>query len=123
MSGKCTLIIASVLLSLMLIAVFLNAFYIKNAAEQILLLIDSSEEAEDNCDSVLLISEYWNGCTPVLRLSLSQKEIEDISLDISEAMICAQNKDHEEYKILMARLRRAIEGIKNREKFSLENIF
>lgn len=123
MSGKCTLIIASVLLSLMLIAVFLNAFYIKNAAEQILLLIDSYDGVEDNGDAILLISEYWNGCTPILRLSLSQKEIEDISLDISEALICAQSKDHEEYKILMARLRRAIEGIKNREKFSLENIF
>ena len=123
MSGKCTLIIASVLLSLMLIAVLLNTFYIKDTADQILLLIDSYDGVEDNGDAILLISEYWNGCTPILRLSLSQKEIEDISLNISEAMICAQNKDHEEYKILMARLRRAIEGIKNREKFSLENIF
>lgn len=124
MSGKLSCTVAAVILTLMLVTIFANAIYIKNTADNILTLIDSSENFESNSrSSATVISEYWNNRIPILKLSLSQKEIEDISLNINEAIICAENQDEEEYQIAMARLRRAIESIKKREEFSIENIF
>ncbi len=116
MSGKLSCFIAAVALIVMLAAVITNAIYVKNTADYVLMLID------DQDSSISDISQYWDERIPKLRLTLSQKELEEISLNINEAMICAEKQDDEEYKKSMARLRRAIEGIRKREEFSLENI-
>lgn len=117
MSGKFSCLIAAAVLIVMITAVIINAIYVKNTTNYILMLINDSD------GSVFTISQYWNERIPKLKLTLSQKELEDISLNINEAIICAEKQDDEEYKRSMARLRRAIEGIKKREEFSLENIF
>ncbi len=119
MSGNFSCLIAAAVLILMFALVFLNAIYVKGTADRILMLIDSFEEI----DSAQIIAEYWNERLPILKLSLSQKELEDITLNINEAIIFADKQNDEEYKRSMARLRRAIEGIKKREELSLENIF
>jgi hypothetical protein len=120
MSGKSTCIIAATALILMFGVVMANAVYVKSSADRILSLIDASE---GNNESIQRIFECWEKFLPLLKLSLSQKELEDITLNINEAIICSKKNDTEEYKRLMARLRRAIENIKKREEFSLENIF
>lgn len=117
MSGKLSCLIAAAVLIVMIAAVITNAIYVKNTTDYILTLI------EDPDNPISALSQYWDERIPRLRLTLSQKELEDISLNINEAMICAEKQDDEEYKRSMARLRRAIEGIKKREEFSLENIF
>lgn len=117
MSGKFSCLIAAAVLIAMIAAVIANAIYVKNTADYILMLID------DPGSPISALSEYWDERTPKLRLTLSQKELEEISLNINEAIICAEKQDDEEYKRSMARLRRAIEGIRKREEFSLENIF
>ena len=117
MSGKFSCFIAAAVLIVMIAAVITNAIYVKNTTDYILTLI------EDPDSPISVLSQYWDERIPRLRLTLSQKELEDISLNINEAMICAEKQDDEEYKRSMARLRRAIEGIKKREEFSLENIF
>lgn len=117
MSGKLSCLIAAAVLIVMITAVIINAIYVKNTTNYILMLINDSD------GSVFAISQYWDERIPKLKLTLSQKELEDISLNINEAIICAEKQDDEEYKRSMARLRRAIEGIKKREAFSLENIF
>ncbi len=117
MSGKLSCLIAAAVLIVMIAAVITNAIYVKNTTDYILTLI------EDPDSPISVLSQYWDERIPRLRLTLSQKELEDISLNINEAMICAEKQDDEEYKRSMARLRRAIEGIKKREEFSLENIF
>lgn len=119
MSGKLSCFIAAAALILTLIAVITNAIYVKTTTKEILALIDSSEDGSE----IQTISECWNKNISRLKLSLSQKELDDISLNINEAIICAEKNDMKEYKRSMARLRRAIEGIKKREEFSLENIF
>lgn len=117
MSGKLSCLIAAAALIVMITAVIINAIYVKNTTNYILMLINDPD------GSVFAISQYWDERIPKLKLTLSQKELEDISLNINEAIICAEKQDDEEYKRSMARLRRAIEGIKKREEFSLENIF
>ena len=117
MSGKLSCLIATTVLIVMIAAVITNAIYVKSTTDYILMLIDDPDS------QISTLSEYWNERIPKLRLTLSQKELEDISLNINEAIICAEKQDDEEYKRSMARLRRAIEGIKKREEFSLENIF
>ena len=117
MSGKLSCLIAAAVLIVMIAAVITNAIYVKNTTDYILTLIEDPESP------ISALSQYWDERIPRLRLTLSQKELEDISLNINEAMICAEKQDDEEYKRSMARLRRAIEGIKKREEFSLENIF
>jgi len=117
LSGKLSCLIAAAVLIVMIAAVIANAIYVKNTTDYILTLI------EDPDSPISALLQYWDERIPRLRLTLSQKELEDISLNINEAMICAEKQDDEEYKRSMARLRRAIEGIKKREEFSLENIF
>ena len=117
MSGKLSCLIAAAVLIVMIAAVITNSIYVKNTTDYILTLI------EDPDSPISVLSQYWDERIPRLRLTLSQKELEDISLNINEAMICAEKQDDEEYKRSMARLRRAIEDIKKREEFSLENIF
>lgn len=117
MSGKLSCLIAAAVLIVMIAAVIANAIYVKSTADYILMLIDDPDS------QISTLSEYWNDRIPKLRLTLSQKELEEISLNINEAIICAEKQDEEEYKKSMARLRRAIEGIRKREEFSLENIF
>ena len=117
MSGRLSCSIAAAVLIVMIAAVVINAIYVKDTADNILMLID------DPGSSISALSKYWDERIPKLRLTLSQKELDDISLNINEAIICAEKEDDEEYKRSMARLRRAIEGIRKREEFSLENIF
>lgn len=117
MSGKLSCLIAAAVLIVMIAAVMANAIYVKNTADYILMLIDDPDSP------ISALSEYWDERIPKLRLTLSQKELEEISLNINEAIICAEKQDDEEYKKSMARLQRAIEGIRKREEFSLENIF
>ena len=116
MSGKLSCLIAAAVLIVMIAAVITNAIYVNNTADYILMLIDDPDS------SISALSQYWDERIPKLKLTLSQKDLEDISLNINEAMICAEKQDNEEYKRTMARLRRAIEGIRKREDFSLENI-
>lgn len=117
MSGRFSCLIAAAVLIVMITAVFANAIYVKSTTDYILMLIDDPDS------TISALSEYWDERIPKLRLTLSQKELEEISLNINEAIICAEKQDDEEYKKSMARLRRAIEGIRKREEFSLENIF
>lgn len=117
MSGKLSCLIAAAVLIVMIAAVITNAIYVKNTTDYILMLIDDSD------GSISALSQYWDERIPILKLTLSQKELEEISLNINEALICAEKQDDEEYKKSMACLRRAIEGIRKREEFSLENIF
>ena len=124
MSAKLPCVIAAFALILMIAAVSINAIYIKRTADNIINMIDNAENFGSNSrEAVLLIAEQWKKNILLLRLSLSQKELDDISLIIDEAQISANNEDIEEYKKSMARLKRAIESIKNREKISIENIF
>ncbi len=124
MSGKLSCIIAASVLILMIGAILANAIYIKNTTNYILTQVNSFEDLTDySGDAVTAISEYWNKRIPILKLSLSQKELEEITLMLDESKICVENKDTEEYKRSMARLKRAIEGIRKREEFSIDNIF
>ena len=123
MSSKVSCFIAVTLIIAMICAVSANAFYVKNTVNSILIMIENAIGTEDaNVTTAKIINEYWEERTSVLKLSLSEKEMAEISLHIKEATISAQSNNKEEYEKSMARLRRAIEGIKKREEFSLENI-
>jgi hypothetical protein len=124
MSGKLSCYIAASALVLMVIAVLLNAIYVRETADHILMLADEADsESGSELSSLSELSNYWNERMPILKISLSENELDEIQLAINEAKISAENLENEEYKISMARLRRAIESIKKREEFSIENIF
>ncbi len=124
MYGKLSYYIAASALVLMVIAVLLNAIYVRDTTDHILMLADETDsENGSEFSSLSELSDYWNKRIPILKLSLSKNELDEIQLAINEAQIFAENLDIEEYKISMARLRRAIESIKKREEFSIENIF
>lgn len=91
MSGKLSCLIAAAALIVMITAVIINAIYVKNTTNYILMLINDPD------GSVFAISQYWDERIPKLKLTLSQKELEDISLNINEAIICAEKQDDEEY--------------------------
>ena len=124
MSGKASSIIAAVALILMIIAIYANALYIKSTTDHILVLIERSEDVnEKSMETITEIYDYWNKSISILKLSVSQEDLEEISLIINEAQICAENDNSEEYNRTMARLRRAIEDIRDPERILIRNIF
>lgn len=123
MSGKLSYIIAASALILMIVLIVANAIYIKSITGHILTLVDQAIELSNNSSlSITEIYDFWEKSIPTLKLTLSQRDIEEISLIIDEAKISLENNDNEEYQRTMARLRRAIESITKREEFSIDNI-
>lgn len=124
MNNKSACTFAALLLSLMIAAVIFNCIYVKQTAEHIISSLD--ELPEDLSDSATIIQEiakYWNGRRKILNISLSKPDLNTISLLFDELTIAAQEEDAEEYKRTMARLKRAIEDIRELEELTIENIF
>ena len=116
MLDKIGCVIAGCSLIFILIAIILNSYYINNTADCILTLI------EDNAD-IEVITRYWESKLTILKLTISQKDLEEIALALDEAIFLQQQDNSIEYKKAMARLKRTIAEIKRQESFTLENIF
>ncbi len=120
MKNKYACAIAGGICALLLIAVFLNCNYIGDTAE---MLIKGIDGAEGDINKLNEIRDQWEERRKILNLSHSEPELDQISLLIDELIIHAQNHEEAEYEKTTARLKRAVENIKEIESFSLKNIF
>lgn len=124
MKNKYACTFAASLLSIIIAAVIFNCIYVKHTAEHILSAFEElPKDISDSASMIQEIAEYWNERRKILNFSLSEPELNMISSLFDELIIGAQEGNSEEYKKSMARLKRAIEDIRELEEFSVENIF
>lgn len=124
MKNKHACAFAAFLLSTMIAAVIFNCIYVSRTAEHISASLEElPEDISDSASAIQEIADYWDERRKILNFALSEPELNAISSLFDELIIGAQEGNIEEYKKSMARLKRAIEDIKELEELSLENIF
>ena len=124
MKNKYACLLAAILLTIAFVATIANYIYVEKTAEYILDSIDGLPVDISNAsDSVSEIREAWKERREILDLTLSKPALDKVSLLIDELQIAAEHHVESDYKTAMARLRRAIEDIRDPERILLRNIF
>lgn len=124
MKNKYACALAAILLTLAFCATIANYIYVEKTADYILDSIDGLPVDISNAsDSVSEIREAWKERREILDLTLSKPALDKVSLLIDELQIAAEHHAESDYKTAMARLRRAIEDIRDPERILLRNIF
>ena len=124
MKNKYACALAASLLIVAFGATIANYIYVEKTAEYILDSIDGlSADISSASDSVSKIKEDWKERREILDLTLSKPALDKVSLLIEELHIAAAHHAESDYKTAMARLRRAIEDIRDPERILLRNIF
>lgn len=124
MKNKYACLLAAILLTLAFIATIANYIYVEKTTEYILDSIDGLPVDISNAsESVSEIREAWKKRREILDLTLSKPALDKVSLLIDELQIAAEHHAESDYKTAMARLRRAIEDIRDPERILLRNIF
>lgn len=85
-----------------------------------LALIDDEQSETEDLTQLL---DVWEERAIFLELTLPKPELEKITELFEEAIIAASENSPIDYKTAMARLRRAIEDIKDLERISADIIF
>ncbi len=119
MKNKYACAIAALALAALLTAVALNILYVDTT-------FDTIEELLGDMSDTVRIEEardYWEKRRAVMEISLSEPELDKISLLLDEMLINAEEGDEAELKRTAARFRRAADDIRELEDFSLDNIF
>lgn len=124
MKNKYACLLAAILLTLAFSATIANYIYVEKTTDYILDSIDGLPVDISNAsDSVSEIREAWKERREILDLTLSKPALDKVSLLIDELQIAAEHHAESDYKTAMARLRRAIEDIRDPERILLRNIF
>lgn len=124
MKNKYACALAAILLTIAFVATIANYIYVEKTADYILDSIDGLPVDISNAsDSVSEIREAWKERREILDLTLSKPALDKVSLLIDELQIAAEHHAESDYKTAMARLRRAIEDIRDPERILLRNIF
>ena len=116
--------VASALLFILIIGTIFFARFLDDTVNEILIslneLPDKAELAEENAAS---IQSFWEERRRILRFTLSESTLNSISLLFDELNISIKSSNTAEYQKTTARLKRAVESIKQLEKISVSNIF
>ena len=124
MKNKYACLLAAILLTIAFSATIANYIYVEKTADYILDSIDGLPVDISNAsDSVSKIRDAWEERREILDLTLSKPALDKVSLLIEELHIAAVHQAESDYKTAMARLRRAIEDIRDPERILLRNIF
>ncbi len=124
MKNKNACALSGLFLAIIIAAATINYIYVQNTADHIsdslaLLPGDLSEASREIAE----IRSYWEKRRAFLTLTLPKPDLDNISSLFEEISITSECNNYDEYKISMARLRRAIEDIKDLEEITVENIF
>jgi hypothetical protein len=124
MKNKYACLVAGIFLFIMLATSATNYIYISNTFK----IIDSELALLPTdlalCSSKLHeINKIWEERRALLNLTHSKPELDKVSELFEEAIIAASHSNTSDFETTMARLRRAIEDIRNLESITIDNIF
>lgn len=115
---------ATLILAIAFAATIANFIYVDNTAECILGSIDAlPTDIANVSESIEQLRTEWIKRRQILDLTLSKPALDKVSQLIDELDIAAAHSAESDYKTTMARLRRAIEDIRDPERILIRNIF
>jgi hypothetical protein len=124
MKNKHACLIAGIFLFIIIAASVTNYIYVKRTFDTIDHEISSLPDNLSVCSIQLSrILASWEERRTFLNLTFSKPELEKVSELFEEAIIAASHGNTSVFEITMARLRRAIDDIKDLESISTDNIF
>jgi hypothetical protein len=124
MKNKYACLIAGILLFIMLATSATNYIYVNNTFDIINAELSSLPVDLTICASKIPKLKYiWEERRALLNLTHSKPELDKVSELFEEAIIAASHSNISDFETTMARLRRAIEDIRNLESITIDNIF
>lgn len=116
--------LAALLLAAAFGAAIINNIYVGNTTEKMIDRLEAlPSDPSEASPFIEKIDEEWHKERMFLDLTLPKPALDKISLLIDETKIAADQHSETDYKTAMARLRRAIEDIRDPERILLRNIF
>lgn len=124
MKNKYACLIAGIFLFIMLATSATNYIYVNNTFDIINAELSSLPVDLTICASKIPKLKYiWEERRALLNLTHSKPELDKVSKLFEEAIIAASHSNTSDFETTMARLRRAIEDIRNLESITIDNIF
>ena len=124
MKNKYACLIAGILLFIMLATSATNYIYVNNTFDIINAELSSLPADLTICSKKIPeLKNIWEERRALLDLTHSKPELDKVSELFEEAIIAASHSNTSDFETTMARLRRAIEDIRNLESITIDNIF
>lgn len=118
------LIITVILFLLLILTIFLNAFFVNRTIQNMQNIINSLNSVPCEENKVLIddFIKYWSKTSILLSLSVNYEDIEEIT-DITDSLKSANSTQNiSQYKMYVELLLNSIEEIGRLEKISIKNI-
>ena len=124
MKNKYACLIAGILLFIMLATSATNYIYVNNTFDIINAELSSLPADLTICSKKIPeLKNIWEERRALLDLTHSKPELDKVSELFEEVIIAASHSNTSDFESTMARLRRAIEDIRNLESITIDNIF
>ena len=117
-------IISIILFSVMLITIFINAFFIHSSTKNMSKKIESLNPIPCQSNQIIIdeFSQEWENKGIWIGLSVSNEDMQKLTNAIDELKIANENEDTTQFQIYLSLLLTAIDEIGRLEKFSIKNI-
>ena len=115
---------AMALVSLTLILIACNFFYVNNTADTLLSLVDALPDAPDETSLAPAeeIRDFWRGKINTIGFSVGYTVLDRISEQAVSLVTAAEYRNFFDYQNARALLRDAVEDMRRLEQFSLGNL-
>ena len=117
-------IITSCLFVSLLICIFINYNYINTVHSTMHEMVAelSAEPSEYNDGLIKELQEYWDKKSTIISISVSFREIDDLTNAIDSLSAANQRKDSTQFAIQKELVENAINAVIRLEQFSIKNI-
>lgn len=108
----------------LLICIFLNFNYVNTAHSTMHEIVDelSDKPCQENNIIISKLQEYWDSQNTILSISVSFREIDDLSDAIDALSAANKIGDTSQFSIYKQLVENAIDSVIRLEKFSIKNI-
>ena len=117
-------IITTCLFIALLVCIFLNYNYVNSVHTTMHEIVDelSGDPCEENDIIISKLQEYWDSKNTTLSISVSFREIDDLSDAIDSLSAANEVRDTTQFSIYKELVENAIDVVIRLEKFSIKNI-
>lgn len=118
-------VVTVILFAVMLAGIALNALYINNVANGMLLRMEKLRTApqEERLQLANALCQYWRDHEPLAKLSVNRLLIDRINQNLSLIHACTEIRDPFGFASALALLRESVTDMQRAEALSVENVF
>lgn len=115
--------ISTILFTLLIAAIFVNALYVKKVSERMILGAEKIKEENYSPSLATELEKYWMKHRSFIGLSVGHEELDLISQTIISLRSCCQTGNIADASLYVLILQDATEEMGRHEEISFENLF